>query len=155
VVDGMVGYFLKQTQSAMESNADTDKERAQEADDKLRAEWGNEFRAHNNRIEGLMDLVGDGKGKDMLDARMADGTRLGDSVEVKQFLLDMALAYNPAGTLTPSGGGDLISSVQDEIDAIKGKMNTPEYRKDEKMQARYRELLGVVEKDRQRRGQAA
>ena len=88
---------------------------------------------------------------------MADGTMLKDNVAVQQFLLDMALTFNPASTLTPGQGGDVNASIEDELDTIKKYMRTnrKEYDKDEKMQARYRELLTAQENAAARKGRAA
>jgi hypothetical protein len=155
-VNAMVDYFFDKLESDENAAVDADKARSQATEDALRAEWGNEYRAHTNRIEGLMDLVPDGAGKDLMEARMADGSMLKDNVAVQQFLLDMAISFNPAGTLV-GGRGDVISSIEDEINSIKDVMRTDraKYNKDEAMQKRYRELLTALEKNKQRTGAAA
>jgi len=156
-VNSMLDYFYQKLEGDEDGLVEADKARGQAAEDALRAEWGKEFRGHMNRIEGLMDLVGGDAGSALQEARMADGTMLKDNVDVQQFLLDMALTYNPAGTLTPGDGGNINDSIEDELAAIKKVMKTDRkaYNDDAKMQARYRELLTAQENGRMRKGAAA
>jgi len=117
--------------------------------DTLRAEWGGEFRRNLNLIHGLLDGQASQGLKDaMLDARMPDGKRIGDSPEVMKMLVSLALIQNPAGVVVPGAHADPAKGVDDEIATIEKTMRTnrAEYNRDEKMQNRYRELLGAREK---------
>ena len=77
----------------------------------------------------------------LLDAQLPGGGSMRDNPEAMKFLLGLALEQVPFTTVVPAGG-DQMSSIQDEIDEIKGKMNTKEYKQtNSKMRARYYELL--------------
>jgi hypothetical protein len=118
------------------------------AEETLRAEWGPEFRRDINLIHGLLDKSADKDLKEsFLGGRLADGTPIGSSPAALKFLLSLALVDNPAGTVVPNSGGNVMQSVDDEISKIEKGMreNRAEYNKNEGTQQRYRELLGVRE----------
>lgn len=142
-VKSVTEWFFTKAENDAAINADADKQDAQTAEDALRAEWGNEYRGHMNRINNLIELApADVKGL-LLDARLPGGTKLKDSAEAMKFLLGLAIIQNPVTTVVPQGG-DQLSSIQDEIDEIKGKMNTQEYKaKGSKLYQRYSELLAA------------
>ncbi len=120
----------------------------------LRAEWGPEFKRNVTLIHNLLDRTTSKEIKDkFLGGRLADGTPIGSSPEALKMMLGLALADNPAGTLVPGGSGDMGQAVDDEIGKIEAAMkkNRAAYNKDEKMQARYRELLGAREKFNKRK----
>jgi hypothetical protein len=117
------------------------------AQETLRAEWGPEFRRNMNLIGNLFDASGSQELKDnILRGRLADGTPIGSSPEALKMILGLALMQNPAGTVVPAGANQ-GQVVDDEIATIEKfmKSNRKEYDKDEKKQARYRELLGARE----------
>jgi hypothetical protein len=132
--------------------AERDKKAESDGQEALRQEWGADYRRHANLIEGLLDLTAGGLKENLLNGRMADGTLVRNSPAVQKFLLSLALINSPAGVVVPSSGGSQLGGVQDEIAKIEKVMreNRTAYNKDEKMQARYRELLGAREqlKDR-------
>jgi len=71
---------------------------------------------------------------------------VGSSPAALKLLLGLALMENPAGALVPAGAGP--SGISDEIAQIEKFMNTNRaaYNKDERMQARYRDLIDAREK---------
>ena len=154
MVSGMVDYFISKYEGDVNKATEADGERKKATEDALRAEWAGDYRGHMNRIEGLLDMVGEGKGTDVLEARMADGTMLRDSPEAMNFLLEAAIAINPATTLMPSGDMGSIDSIEDEMSDIKGKMGTKAYINNPKLQERYRTLLDAKMKMENRRGAA-
>jgi hypothetical protein len=84
----------------------------------------------------------------VLDARMPDGKRIGDSPEVMKLLVSLALIQNPAGVVVPGAHADPAKGVDDEIGTIEKMMRTDRaaYNKDEKSQTRLRELYAAREK---------
>jgi len=146
-VNQMVDWFYQRLESDETNSTESDKSALKQTEDELRVEWGGDYRGHMNRIDALVDMVPGGAGEAFLDARMADGTKLRANADVMKFLLNSAIAFNPATTIVPADG-DVMSGVQDEIDQIQEVMRTnrPKYNKDEKMQARYRELLAAQKK---------
>lgn len=116
------------------------------AEEELRAEWGQEFRPNMARIHQHLDRVAGKDLKDMfLSGRLADGTPIGSHPGALKMLLGLALMENPAGVLVPVGGGP--QGLDDEIKSIEKAMRTNRkaYDADEKMQARYRDLLDARE----------
>lgn len=125
-----------------------DRQIQEETTETLRADWGPEFRRNINLVHGLFDATASPELKQaFLGGRLADGTPIGSSPEALKMLLGLALVNNPAGTVVPGGSGNLPQAVDDEIGKIEKTMkeNRGAYNKDEKMQARYRELLGARE----------
>ena len=155
MVNGMVDYFIAKYDGDVKINTDADGERKAATEDALRAEWAGDYRGHMNRIDGLLDMVAEGKGVEVLEARMADGSMLRDSPEAMNFLLEAALAVNPATALVPSGDMGSLDSIQDEMADIRSKMGTPAYTKNVKMQERYTTLLRAQESLSKKRGAAA
>lgn len=131
-----------------EKRADDDVRIQDESTETLRADWGPEFKRNINLVHNLLDVTCTGDLKDkFLGGRLADGTPIGSSPEALKMLLGLALVNNPAGTVVPNAGGNMSGAVDDEIEKIEKAMRTNRtaYNKDEKMQARYRELIGARE----------
>lgn len=113
--------------------------------DALREEWGADYRRNINVVathlstlpQAVQDVIG--------NARMEDGTLVGNNPEVLRWLADQALAANPLATVVPGAGANAGQAIADEIATIEKTMreNRPAYNRDERMQARYRELLGA------------
>ena len=82
----------------------------------------------------------------LLDARLGDGTRLGDNPAALKWLAGLAAEANPAGFVAPGGGQ--IEGVKTELETIRKYRleNRTAYFADEKMQARERQLLAAQEK---------
>jgi hypothetical protein len=139
-VGDMVDWFYNKQEGDLEAMAEESKVQAQEAEDNLRAEWGAEYRAYVNHVDNLIELA-PAEVKDIfLDAQLADGRTLRNSPEAMKFLLGLALEQNPITTLTPGKGGDTLDSIEDRMEEIRGKMNTPEYQKGP-LRKEYNELL--------------
>jgi len=118
---------------------------ATEAEDVLRAEWGDEYRSNINRVEGLLDTAPEGV-KDMVMNARVDGVLLKSIPGVQKFLIDMALQINPATTLVPGAGDNIAGAITDELGNLKkmmGNRNSDYWKgpKAEKNQERYKQLL--------------
>lgn len=132
-----------------ERQAEADTTAKQTGEDALRSEWGPEFRKNINLIHGMLDGSASPELKDkLLGGRLADGTPIGSSPEALKFLASLALIQNPAGIVVPGAEANPLKGVDDEISGIEKTMREDRaaYNKDEKMQTRYRELLGAREK---------
>lgn len=138
-------WFLTEKQARVEKRVEADNSFRESSEDTMRAEWGNDFRANHGRISALLDTGPKGI-RDLLgSARLGDGSKLGDHPDWLRFFADVSRQLIPAGVVLPSGGGDIGKSVADEIALIEKTMKTDRktYNNDEKMQARYRELIGA------------
>jgi hypothetical protein len=153
-VRAALGAYAKIAEEARNTRLAADNEAKENAEDALRSEWGNEFRTNVSLITNLLDSGPQGVRDKLLHGRLADGTPIGSSPEVLNFLVGIARERNPSGVVVPSGVAS-ESSVEDEIAKIEKTMRTDRasYNRDEKMQSRYRQLIDW--RENQRRKQAA
>jgi hypothetical protein len=130
------------SEEARNARASQDQEIKTSAEDALRAEWGEDYRVNINLVTNMLDAGPAGLRDKLLRGRLADGTPIGSSVEALKFLVGLARERNPAGVVVPSGVAT-AQSVTDEIQKIEKTMREDRaaYNRDEKMQARYRQLL--------------
>jgi hypothetical protein len=129
---------------AAEDRHQKDEDTKVAAEDALRVEWGPEFRKNLNLINGMLDGTASQALKDtLLDARLPDGTKFGNSPDVMRLLVSLALVQNPTGIVVPGGSGDIGKGIREELDKINKVRSESRstYDKDEKMQARERELI--------------
>ena len=131
-----------------EQQAEADLKKQKDGEDALRAEWGGEFRRNINLAHSLLDGTANPQMKNaVLNARLPDGTLIGSSPEALKLLVSLALIQNPTGVVVPGSEANQMQGIEDEIGKIEKTMreNRQAYNKDEKMQARYRDLLGARE----------
>lgn len=119
----------------------------------LREEWGPDYRRNLNIISSFagtlpeavreMFLGKAGEKGRFSHATMPDGTPVGSNPEVLRWLASVAMELNPTSTVVPGAGTNQASAIADEIATIEGLMRTnrAQYNADDKMQARYRELI--------------
>lgn len=157
-VKATLGVYGKVLKAAQDQRAENDTLARQAAEDTLRAEWGPEYRRNLNIVHGMLDGTTSQKLKDaVLDSRLPDGSRFGDSPEVMQLLVSLALIQNPAGVVVPGGSADPLKGTEDRIAQIEKMMRTDRkaYDNDAKISGpngEYQQLLVAREKlkDRQR-----
>lgn len=142
VVDRYLSIVEAETNKMVETDA-TNRATNEAA---LRAEWGSDFQRNLNAISVIMQDAPKGMSDQLLNGRLADGRKIGDTPEVLKFLSGLALQAVPAATLLPNdmpNGATLVS----EIAAIEQKMKTDiaGYFKDPVMQKRYADLLQARE----------
>jgi hypothetical protein len=114
-----------------------------EAEDKLRNEWGPEYRVNLNLMENLLSQAPQGLRDKLVHGRLSDGTPIGSSVEMLQFLVGLERERNPAGVVTPGSATTTAQSVADEKAKIEKVMREDRsaYNRDQKLQDRYRQLI--------------
>ena len=123
-----------------------------EAEDALRAEWGTEYRTNLNLLQNLLSGSPAGLRDKLLHGRLADGTPIGSSVEMLQFLVGLERERNPAGVVTPASATTSAQSVAEEKARIEKIMREDRsaYNRDQKMQDRYLQLIRWEEAQKQR-----
>jgi hypothetical protein len=109
----------------------------------LRDEWGADYRTNVNVMKSYVAPVEDLLGA----ARLADGTPLMNNPRLVSWLTQQAREINPVVTLVPNHQNP-TQGIDQEIAAIEKVMRTDRraYDRDDKMQARYRQLLEGREK---------
>lgn len=148
-VKAIIGVWPKIKEEAAAHQAEADQQLRAKAEDTLRAEWGTEFRRNMGLVHQLLDSSGAVNIKEnLLSGRMADGTPIGSSPEALKMLLGVALTQNPTGLVMPSGGGDPVGSIKDQLAAIAKvrREKRSEYNKDTAMQAKERDLITAAQR---------
>ena len=124
-----------------------------DARDALRDEFGNEFHRNLTAAYGLVESAPEEVREQLMGARLADGTALGNHAPTLRWLTGLALEINPAATVAPGSRGDGLSVLQDRKTEIERIMrdDRDKYDRDPKMRAEYRDLLEAEEKFERRR----
>lgn len=138
-----LGFLREQEDKLAESDKDADLQLKQETEDKLRLEWGGDYRRNLNMIDGLLDMAPEGISEFVKNARGPDGTPLASNLDAMRWLADLALQINPVSTVVPNTGGNMGNTIEDEIAEIEHTMrtNNQAYWADQRMQDRYEQLL--------------
>lgn len=145
VAHAAIEWYNDFAQREQDALAELDNSQSQETNDLLRQEWGGDYRANLNLIEGLISSTfGQEASEQLLNGRFADGKAFMNDPQVLQGLADLARKTNPVMEL----GGDTHTaqqSLNDEIGEIEKFMQTnrTEYNKDEAKQARLRTLYDL------------
>lgn len=147
-------WYLDRMEAKEVERTEKDEANRHEQVTSLKEDWGADYKRNLRSIDVLFEGAPPGIHDKLFSARGPDGTMLGDDGEIIRYFAKLALELNPSATLIPAGSSSegLATSI-DEIEKI--MRNEPKkYWGDEKMQARYRDLLGARDK-MQARGKAA
>lgn len=148
-----IGWYYAEVERVGAKRVEKDKAAARAAEDTLREAWGNnEYRANIASVQNLLATAPADVKDNLMYGRLADGTPILAHAGTVQYLLGLALEINPASTLELPGSGSRMDAVDTELKSIEKVMREDRgtYNKDEKMQARYRDLLGAKEKLQER-----
>lgn len=150
-VSKTVSWYMAEQERQVEARHQMDAEHRAKAEETLRQEWGSEFKLNNNMINGLLDMAPEGVKDQLLGARLADGTPLGNDPATLRFLANLAREVNPVATVVPGSGGNAMQAIESEMGDLEKMMGDrkSEYWKGPKsatLQARYRDLVSVKQK---------
>lgn len=141
--------FQKHQENYTNMIAQRDQEKANEAQQYFKEEWGADYEANLN---SMTNFIENNFPQDVQDALMngrlgdEDGTPLLASTAVIEAFSRIQREINPMGTVTNGQGMDTIDSIQDQIKTYEDRMGTKEWFKDEKAQQHYRELVTARER---------
>ena len=140
-----LGWYYREVERQTEERAKLDEDIKTKTEDALRADWGQDYRTNMNRVNSLMATMPADVRDLFMHGRLSDGTPVGASPGVLKSLALWHRQINPTHTIVPGDGANIGSAIDDEIKTIEKAMRADRkaYNKDEKMQARYRELLGA------------
>lgn len=146
--DSAVSAFYQEVTRQGETVAAAEGELAKKTEDTLRADWGVDYRTNKAMAEQLLSRAPAGFRDRFMNGYLADHSPIKASPEAWKWLVQLEREINPAATVGLGAGGDPGKSLADELQSIRDRMRTDRagYNKDEKMQARYRELLDVKDK---------
>lgn len=145
-------FYWQILQAEEDQRFEQDKQHRVQAEDQLRAEWGNEYRANINGITSLLDTYAPkGLKERLFTARLSDGTPVGNDPQMLQFLAAVDKEINPHGTVVPNQGQDAATSIADEIAALEKeaadtKGRQYDYWQNPSKQARLRQLYELEER---------
>lgn len=145
-VNKMLGWYYETTDARAEEQIQSDLAFKREAEETLRTEWGADYKTNLNLLNSVFDTAPEGLKQNLMSARLADGTVLGNNPEALKFLAGLAREINPIATVVPGAGAGAASAIVDELAKLT-KMSanpTSDYWKGpaaEKNQARMRQLL--------------
>lgn len=124
LVNEVIGWNLKLREEMMQQVTEADNALMAETVTTLKSPdgWGSEYQTNINRINALLDASGDGV-KDLLwNARLGDGTLLGNNAKALQFLDGLARQTLPLATITPAYGKSQVETAQAELAALQKEM---------------------------------
>lgn len=152
-VKSTVEWWYSYQQKMAEDTAEKDQNFAQEAQDTFYAEHGSDTRKVFNMIESVLTMFPEDVRDDVKSARLPNGKPIFSDVGVLRTFSAIAHQLNPAGIVTPSGGGDILGDVNQRLEEIKGWMSAPKksadwkkYWENDKVRQEYTELLGHRDK---------
>ena len=144
-VSKSVAWYLAEQERQAEELAVSDLNVKEEGEKVLKEVWGEEAKLNKNLIMGLLATAPEEASQQLLGGRLADGTPLASNPAVLRWLADLARTVNPVATVVPSSGGTAAAAIETEIASIEKMMGDPksEYWKNDKIAARYRQLVDV------------
>lgn len=147
-VSGMLKWYYGLQETNVRNQEEADANYLRDSEDSLRAEWGGEYRTNINLIKGLISTLPATVRDLFANARLGDGKALLNNPDMARWLVSTARTLNPTATIVPGEGASFSGAIDDEIKSIENTMRTDRkrYNADEKMQARYRDLLDARER---------
>jgi hypothetical protein len=140
----IVNWYYQQQEEAAALQDEADDEFKTKSTATLKEEMGGSYKRQVNAIASLVPLAPEGLMDRLLSGRTADGRIVGDDPDMVRFLSSLAMQVNPVASVMDDGNmdGKSIDSELAEIDKYR-RENKSAYFKDEKMQARERELIAA------------
>lgn len=90
-----------------------------EAEDALRADWGQDYTRNVNAMKNMLSGAPEGVRERLMGGRTADGRLIGDDPAVLRWLSQVALDLNPAATILPASMNAAgFKSRFDELEAL-------------------------------------
>lgn len=142
-VKANLATYFKLKADAEEQLAERDAATKAETEDALRAEFGGDYRRNMQAITTLLEGGPEGLYDNLMGARLADGTKLGDNANALRWLVQTARELNPMPSVTIGGSENQLQSIEDRLAEISKfrRENRTAYNKDEKMQQEERDLI--------------
>lgn len=142
-LEDIVNANMEGRKAALEKLEARDGVESQQATQILKQQWGADFERNRNIVDSMVNSLPESVREDFVGARLADGKALFNSPEMLHFFADMQRKVNPMATVIDINSANPVGDMDSEIKAIEAKMGTDAYFKDEKMQARYRQLISA------------
>ena len=151
-----IDWYYETQETMAQQQAEADAEYRQEQRAKFEAEMGGELKDNMRDLRAWLERGPEGLKDNLLGARLADGSLLGDNFEAMSFLVSQMREIDPLSTIVPGGGpGALanaetrIKEIQDIIAGRNGK-NPQEYYNNPDMQEELAKLVDARDKAKER-----
>lgn len=150
-VDQAIKSFYAEVDRQQGVMTEAEKQLESKTEDRLRQEWGADYRTNKAMAEALLARAPAGFRDRFMNGYLADHTPIRASAEAWKWLVQMEREINPAATVLPGSGGDLGKTISTELADLKTMMRNPDSEywkgpKSEAHQARYRQLLEAESK---------
>lgn len=148
VAHAVVEWYNNFAEQQQEAIQELDEQQAREVTDMLRDPeegWGKDFRANMNLVKGMLQsFLGEESYNQLLNGRYQDGRGFFNDPHVLMGMANMARKINDVAPLIEQDP-QKMQALEDEIAELEKYMSTKrsEYMKDEKAQARLRELYEI------------
>ncbi len=141
----LIGAYNKWAEQIQDDIAETDAIQHTESEEALRQEWGTDYQANINMAGAYLERVyGKEAKEDMMNGRYADGRAFMNNSKVLEGMAAEQRRFDPRTQLVKPGvdPSQTLNDELAEIDKFRREHRT-EYFKNEKMQARERELIDI------------
>lgn len=147
VVKDNIAWWKNEQSRQMQARLEQDDVDRETAVDVLMEEWGASYKRNRNMVASLLDAFPESVRDNFKSARLPGGKALFNDPDFLRGMVQFALEINPSGSIAPAGGNQ-AETVESEMAKIEKVMREDRqaYNKDDKMQARYRELIEAREK---------
>jgi hypothetical protein len=151
MVDATIKVFYAEVDRQQEAMSEAEKKATEEADEKLRQEWGTDYKTNKSMAEALLARAPAGFRDRFMNGYLSDHRPIKASPEAWKWLAQMEREINPAATVVPASVGDQGKAIETELLDLKKMMGNKQSEywegpKAEKNQARYRELVAAQQK---------
>ena len=122
-VQGMVKWYDGWKDQQAQAMAEADAQYGKESEDKLRQDWGGEYRMNQNAVKTFaLQAFGEELANDIFQARLPDGTLFGNNPALNMAFASLARELNPAATVVPAGVTANAGGIAAEITRLESLM---------------------------------
>lgn len=123
----MLNWYQENQDAAKAIRDEADQRFQVQAEDAMRAAYGNDFRRNLNALGAFFTDAPAGLWDRVMTSRDEHGKIMGNDPEFLQFMIGRALTTNPLATLVPGGdNGSMVKSARQEFDGLSKLMGDKE-----------------------------
>lgn len=117
-----VEFLIAEHARILEATHEQDSIAAEKAENEMRQEWGNDYKANFNAITNLLSKhTPEGFSGEFFGGRLANGRVIGDDPETLRFLATISRELNPFATILPNGINQ-VNAAQSRLSELEGMM---------------------------------
>lgn len=148
MINKLVQHKLNADEAAKEARLEADSVAAEQADEELREEWGQDYKANKNMIKNAISLFfPEDMHENIENARLADGTPLFATKGGAMAFAEMARKLAPHGTTVNSEGVSDIGTIESNLVDLQKQMGTPAWYQDKAKQKQYQDYVDAYKRN--------